>query len=860
MAHPEDAEAPLLEFAPYDQAMSTEWPTDAHFVTYTLRNSEGLTGEFPRLTKLMESHVRPVGGGIFVGSFVLDFDNPNHAEWDDALREAFISAFGEACDRSPVLSKWACVHTTQHGARIIYILDREVSAHESEGRYRWLVEHARSHGLMVDESVFDWTRMFRLPRVIRDGQPTSRATYFDISERWEQRLPVSDTVELFVPPTSTYATVETFEEPQPDYDEAMALVRRITDKGKYDHTEWATAAKRRMLNREAYPCLFEEAPLAPRGQRDTTLHSYIGQAVSMLYGLEGTTPSHIYGLFLDPVMQLEPDPGTPDWTRVLWSHICRIWTKEQGREKAREEQVTGGVQAELVIDRMVMGMRSWCNHPALMQDQDTARAFVARHAIACIGPKHFLMQADGYYSPLPLDAAQIVSAVRCDGLDGVVHTRQTTGKNTVSDIPSQLIKNNQAVNCGNSVSLKPQISGGYIERLGPKTSHLVLPCYRRNPALTPRYDHEVDRWLQELFQGNYELACKWIGWAVAFEEAEIAALSIVGHPGCGKKLIAHGLKETLEKPELANGNDVVAGFNDGLKASPYIVVNEGWPATMGSGKIADRFRELVSADNIVINEKYMIRQVARVKPRILMTANNNDVVHALAAGRQLSPEDREALSVRLLHFDVGRHGADYLKKRGGYRLTGRPGMRWIAGGEDGESDYVLARHFLWLYENRGERLGDRLAVEGNADNDVIFALQTESGSTPLVIECLIRMLECRTALQGFVVHEDRIFVLASEILKFYRGAFTGAAAERITSNLINSVLRSITLAGSEASYVIEPRKDIGRRRWHELNVELLHQVAERDGWQCRELENIVERKKAEKVRDRELQRQRLEIS
>jgi len=817
-------------------AFECEWSTDAHFVCYAMPGM----AEMPRCNKPVLPKMRAAGYSIETWLLALDYDCPGHQAWTDESLSEWLATLQDISDEWPLAWQWTVLYTTRHGARLVYVLSDTIDPEIAEGKHRWLCEQFKARGVEMDEHV-DWTRCYRLPKVTRDNTHTWDESYFEMLYQWGNRtdpelLQVKDAVK-----SSEYSEVQPLEWPQPSPEEASMLLYETGDRGTRQ-SEWYKTAKRKLKGRECYDCLFNHASIAPPGLRDSRIHSYVGQAVSLLYYEETTTPVHLYGLFLEPVQQLEPDPQTPDWTVVLWSCICRLWAKEQAKEEARRDQLAADLaECQSAEEQIIVGMKQWCDAPQLWADdvEQVREGWLPQHFIASMGHVSYCMTPSGYYDSVEVMSHQVGARVRALGMDKIIQTQMLNEKGTgYKDKPfSRLL--GQYGTIIKRMEARPCLPGALIEKVDTPEATMVLPLYNR-AFLEPKYDSDVDQWLRILFGRDYHLACRWLSWALAFEEGPICALSIVGDPGVGKKMLVQGLAECLKTPCIATVHDLVGEYQSGLQRSPFLVVNEGWPQVNRGIHAADQFRALVGGDPITVNEKYKPRMTIRNPVRIIFTANNYNVIKMLTANREMSPEDREALAVRLLHFEVGDAAAQWLSARGGKSFTARVGHRWIADDVTGESDYVVAQHFLWMYEQRKGPVGNRLLVEGNRDTEIIFSMQTQSGSAPLVIETIIDLLNIQTRRDGLVIADGKLYVLASEILRFYRDHKSSQGAEKLSANRIADVLRSLTVRDNNRyGHVLALRRELGVRRWWELDCRLLQAVARRDGWRCEQLDTLA---------------------
>ncbi len=177
-----------------DYAMGWRWDSDAHFTTYAVLGQDS----WPRLNKSALPTLHAAGREVVVVALAFDFDNPGHAPWTPELREGFDGRVAPLTGR---LADWAYLYTTAHGARIVYVLDKPLQPEAMEDVYKVMLEEFKAAGLPMDPACAQWNRMFRSPRVLRDGQRTEDQDYFDIVERPEVRLCVEAHARPLLPAT-----------------------------------------------------------------------------------------------------------------------------------------------------------------------------------------------------------------------------------------------------------------------------------------------------------------------------------------------------------------------------------------------------------------------------------------------------------------------------------------------------------------------------------------------------------------------------------------------------------------------------------------------------------------------------------
>ena len=167
---------------------------DEHLVLYSVEGVDGPTrAEMPRLTKAAVMSLfdpqdtlgyRSKFQGILrvsASTLALDFDLPEHVHWNEAHREQVQRILVEAGSKWPVLAKPSLFYATNGGLRLVWFLTRPVDVRGEGGvedLLHGLVAAAHMAGVLVDPACKDWTRLFRLPRVVRaDKQPAEAQTW-----------------------------------------------------------------------------------------------------------------------------------------------------------------------------------------------------------------------------------------------------------------------------------------------------------------------------------------------------------------------------------------------------------------------------------------------------------------------------------------------------------------------------------------------------------------------------------------------------------------------------------------------------------------------------------------------------------
>lgn len=159
----EDKVDPAYRPVTLQEACSSEYQSDAHFVTYVV------TGALrqPRINKELIRQLDDKNKSLIAFHYlVADVDNPGHCEWTGELR----AKAREQEATTPALQTCG-VYETAHGRRIIQQLANPINVEHIEDYLTDWLNLLESQGVAVDWACVDWTRHFRLPHVVRDGRP-----------------------------------------------------------------------------------------------------------------------------------------------------------------------------------------------------------------------------------------------------------------------------------------------------------------------------------------------------------------------------------------------------------------------------------------------------------------------------------------------------------------------------------------------------------------------------------------------------------------------------------------------------------------------------------------------------------------
>jgi len=174
-------EHPQIELS---EALRATYTSDAHFVPYVVAEA-GETGEVleaaPRVNKRALSVVEEDGGCLRFGCIVLDVDAPKavRGDGDDAVEAWYLSQIAALDEAKGLHVDKATFYRTRGGFRLVWPLEHPIGPAEYEQLgVAWRQRVRTSTGGAVDpDELKDWTRCYRLPYVVRDGERQTHELY-----------------------------------------------------------------------------------------------------------------------------------------------------------------------------------------------------------------------------------------------------------------------------------------------------------------------------------------------------------------------------------------------------------------------------------------------------------------------------------------------------------------------------------------------------------------------------------------------------------------------------------------------------------------------------------------------------------
>jgi len=844
------------------EMLSNDWEDDTHFVTYKTLGPDGQ--ELPeheqfRLRKTIRGQLEERGAQILSWGFVGDWDlNENvpdemlyKAGWDgNPVKKPKITWTRDLLDQfqeesAPVVEGLRAkdigpsyIYLTNHGARFVHFYDRDQPVLVHEEIIRGMIEEYRKLGYILDDACVDWTRLFRAPRVIRKGQFTAHQSWF-MSVHHPNSWTCTSLAPRVARQVDDYADVGEYQGDRPDPEEAYLMLHEDLVSAK--RTEVYRKLKALLHRRDCqklHDILAGTDLTLAEGARDKELTRLAGQLAAQIYPEEWSSPELMYAVLLPAAEQLAPDDQTRDWLEVTWSLCKRMWTKEVSKgvareKKAQEEEAQRTDDLGVLLD--IMRTR-YPKNKALHDVDAIAFEEMSRMGLVKIGGSVFVLRPDGYYHPTPVDGAVLPGTIRDLGIEFLMKTRNIGARGGVIEYDAKALLQSH----GRSVAAVVGsfgAPGAYLE-----DGRLIRPLFRWAQH-EPVHSEFVHTWLRMMGGENWKELARWIAYAQDMRRP-ICALALVGAKGIGKGMLARGLQELIVgSPVPASGEDLVSDFTPALLRSPFLVVDEGLPVnTRNTRDVADTFRRMVAGEPVWVNAKFQPQVEVNVPFRVLFTANNKEVVHGLVGHRTLTPEDRAALAERIKFLHLNERAATWLRESGGRNFT----AGWV-GGSEGPSNYVVARHFRWLFENREEMFGppdsDRFLVSGDMQSSIVDDMRVLSGVTPEVAKVCVYLVHTATLPDDIAeclsVGEDGVWVTSHAVISYYNSQSTMDKKVRLNEKNVGVALENLTTESARVTRVTgrETRRQL---RWRRLDLDFLLKHARNHGLPTERIEAYLE--------------------
>lgn len=565
-------------------------------------------------------------------------------------------------------------------------------------------------------------------------------------------------------------------------------------------------------------------PFAEEGERDTAIFQVAGVLAEAYPRARAESIAALFG----PALSLmgEGCPSVQDVADKITRHQDRLAAEVQAQqtEQLRDQQrrirdafggngrITPYTEAEL---------------DAAAAAQQTDREGLQQRWVIQAGSSYYFLLTGHYTYPVVSEAAAN-AALRdlAPAVSAQVECWRLTRDGVTTKSIAELVRDYGSVAQRVTVSLLEQHS-----RYDPVTRSLIeAPCPLR--PLEPAYSPEVQEWLELLTGSAKEVLLDWLAVVTDLTEP-CAAVYFDGAPGVGKTLLADGLARLWTTTARPTPLDNAMGpFNDALTSCPLVLADEQIPKdARGRTRTAD-LRQFIQARTRTLNRKFLPSATLEGAARLIITANNREL---LLSQEHLTSNDIRAITNRLIYIQCDASSGEYLQS------LGMDTVRTFV------TEDKIARHALWLRDNRRVQRGKRFYVEGH-DSDLHRSLTVGAGLRSAVCHWLVAYLldpqkVDATGERLIRIEEGKLYATArglSQRWDTYETHERTPSASRLSSALTG--LRT----GVRKQYIAGDGR--GTKYWC-IDTENLVAWAEHNGFATREvLEGILAERSAGAVR------------
>lgn len=466
----------------------------------------------------------------------------------------------------------------------------------------------------------------------------------------------------------------------------------------------AKIEKLQTIDPDLYKKILAGSPLSAPGDRNNAMTRAVGLILGTMTAHDKPPhPEHPFELLyrcIDSDRTIGQDGGMPPTLEELWDVCCRMTDRERPDWQARKNILEGlnAIRARQEEERLAEHVDGRKATAALcMIDEEQ---LLHQVLLIDMAGKYWVLDTElqGYHGPLH---PQTVLKFLHDKGGHILPMESFYNQQGKMRPIQELIRD-----FGQQIGRIWYDSRVQAPIYNPRDGALVRPAWKWR-HLEPEYNTFIDHWLRALNGDQYETLCDWLA-SVPFVQYPTSCLYLHGPSGVGKTLLVEGLSKLWEAPPVPF-RQAVADFNSGILGSPLIFIEEG----LATDTDSLRFRDILTAEVHDIRVKYEAPGELHGHVRMVVAANNPN---ALRIREDLTHSDRDAISRRILWIDTGDEARHYLTSIGGRKVT-----------EDWVSNSGFARHVLWLHQQRGQQIYermDRLLVPGNSSSQKTRMLLT----------------------------------------------------------------------------------------------------------------------------------------
>lgn len=279
---------------------------------------------------------------------------------------------------------------------------------------------------------------------------------------------------------------------------------------------------------------------------------------------------------------------------------------------------------------------------------------------------------------------------------------------------------------------------------GNQKERVLTVAAGRRVHMSSKFSQDIDTWIRYLSGSKYEL---FLNYLAAFPQTGYAVpcLYLYGTTGTGKSSFVKGLSRLYRRGEPLSYESATAKFNVGLLDTPVILCDERIPEVVKkSGQTTAIFRDYIQRTDHVVETKYGSSNVLKGAIRMVIAANNLNVL----------TDDRELLSNLDVDGTVNRFLLLEVRPETKGFLESMPADRFKE-----ILDYDLARHVLWLSENRELDTSKRfMGIEDTDKLQLTSSIVTSKEVPNLMCELVVSAILHPKVVAGVRYDADGVYI------------------------------------------------------------------------------------------------------
>lgn len=599
----------------------------------------------------------------------VDLDRNPHVPWED------VGDAQKALDLLGPILPHAAMYATRRGLRVMFKLQQLVSPEDFRKVALCAVQEVKSAlrrvaskvALDLDDTCAEWTRLFGLPNVVRDGVNTADFSDLRVPSPWVPWFPGSDalrvaTVELEDRIASFGSEDQPDEQPEPGAAEDMATLALIS------------APKRLKAGLDK---VLQGARYYASGTRNAETFKLLAAFLDFCAS-RGRIPSaeEVYGLFYDSVSRstgTSPAEALAETWDMAQRAVIRAQAALEIELQGLEDALAAAKDRARIPSIIYTNKTRWVWNPILrtygqpISNDVTLLAEITRH--------HPVIALDDKGK-----ARQLFRMLRSDG------TFVSKIRNVLGKSGSELL----------------------YDSLGRAVLEMGVASLPEVPAI---FHQDCQDYLDAIVAGTDD-GDRFLDWLATSGDLSRAttALLLRGKRSAGKTMLAEALSQLFGGK--ADFSKVMGNFNALLLESALIHLEEGVDKSgRSAASVSNKFRETVGGSSLAVERKGVDPVEVQGNYRVLITSNNPQPI---PVDNAKNLEDFRAIAMRVLPIYFGYEPQAFLAAIGGRAAT----ENWVTRNlGDRKVPGILVEHISWLRENREAKdYEDRFLVPAEINN------------------------------------------------------------------------------------------------------------------------------------------------